>query len=84
MAFEAALTHRFLRELRRLEADIRERALDAINEIIVDPFKGVKLRGELAGLHRWRLGSHRIVYMIDVSTSRIVFLKIGSRKAIYK
>jgi len=55
MPYIAALTRRFLRELRKQPDNIKERTLRAIDEIIANPFLGVKLRGELEGHWRWRM-----------------------------
>jgi len=84
MVYGAALTKRFLRELRKQPADVKERTLRAIDEIIANPFSGVKLRGELEGLWRWRIGEYRIIYLIDDSSKLAVFLDIGPRKSIYR
>jgi len=65
MPYRAALTRRFLRELRRQPPDVKERALKTIDEIISEPFSGTKLRGELEGRWRWRIGQYRIIYLID-------------------
>jgi hypothetical protein len=37
----------------------------AVEELVTNPFAGIKLRGELDGLLRWRTGDYRIVYKID-------------------
>lgn len=84
MPCRAALTKRFLRELRKHPVDVKERTLRAIDEIIANPFLGVKLRGELEGRWRWRIGGYRIIYMIDDSRHLVVFLDIGPRRPIYK
>ena len=52
MAYRAALTKRFLRELKKHPDEVKERTLRAIDEIIANPFLGVKLRGKLEG--HWR------------------------------
>lgn len=84
MAYRAALTKRFLRELRKQPDEVKERTLRAIDEIIANPFSGVKLRGELEGRWRWRIGEYRIIYIIDDSRHLVVFLDIGPRKSIYE
>ena len=84
MVHKAALTKSFLREFRKLPDDVRDRALRGIDEIVANPFLGVKLRGELEGRWRWRIGKFRIIYMIDQSAQLVVFLDVGPRKAIYE
>jgi mRNA interferase RelE/StbE len=84
MPYRAALTKRFIRELDKQTADVKERVLRAIDEIIADPFLGVKLRGELEGHWRWRIGEYRIIYVIDDSRQLVVFLDIEPRRSIYE
>lgn len=45
MVYRAALTRGFPREPMKQPDDLRERALRAMDEMIADPFLGVRLRG---------------------------------------
>lgn len=51
MAYKAALTKNFLTEFKKLPEDVRDRILRVIDEIIANPFLGVKSRGELATVY---------------------------------
>jgi len=84
LAYKAALTKNFLREFKKLPEDVRDKILRAIDEIIAKPFLGVKLRGELEGRWRWRVGKYRIIYIIDQKPQLVVFLDAGLRKTIYE
>jgi len=84
MDYRPALTKKFLRELRKQPNEVKERALRAIDEIIANPLLGVKLRGELQGYWRWRIGEQRIIYKIDDPLHLVVFLDVGPRRSIYK
>jgi mRNA interferase RelE/StbE len=55
-----------------------------LEKIVVNPYFGKKLSGELAGLWRYRVGKYRVIYLIDEKESAIVFLDVGLRKSIYK
>jgi hypothetical protein len=57
--FRSAPTNHFLRELKKLPADVKARVLLAIEELVSNPFAGIRLRGELDGLFRWRTGDYR-------------------------
>ena len=81
--FRSAPTNHFLRELKKLPADVKARVLLAIEELGSNPFAGIRLRGELDGLFRWRTGDYRIVYKIDEEKRLVVLLDVGPRKAIY-
>lgn len=65
MPYRAAFTRSFLRELKKLPDDVKSQVLEAINEMLANPFSGVKLRGELEGYWRWRVGKYRIIHLID-------------------
>jgi mRNA-degrading endonuclease RelE of RelBE toxin-antitoxin system len=49
MPYKAALTKSFLKELKKLPDDVKSKVLEAINDILANPFSGVKLRIELEG-----------------------------------
>jgi len=84
LSYKAALTKNFLRELKKLPDHIKNDILRAIDEIVANPFSGIKLRGELEGRWRWRVGKYRIIYIIDQTPKLVVFLDVGVRKTIYK
>jgi mRNA interferase RelE/StbE len=81
--FRSAPTKHFLRELKKLPAHVKARVLLAIEELVSNPFAGIRLRGELDGLLRWRTGDYRIVYKIDEEKRLVVLLDVGPRRAIY-
>jgi len=84
LAYKAAITKNFLREFKKLPDHIKDGISRAIDEIVANPFSGVKLRGELEGRWRWRVGKYRIVYIIDQTPKLVVLLDVGLRKTIYK
>lgn len=84
LRYEIALTSSFLKELKRLPKGLRSRILKVVDEIAANPFLDVKLRGELEGRWRWRIGKYRIIYLIDEPQKRVVLLDIGLRKFIYE
>jgi len=65
----------------RLDKKQRERIGKAI-----DPLQGrniKRLKGELEGKYRLRVGPFRIVYIVDKSKNLIVIESIGSRGSVY-
>lgn len=81
--FQAAPTKHFLRELKKLPGGVRARTLLAIEELVSNPYAGVRLRGELSGLLRWRTGDYRIIYKIDEAKRLVVIIDVGPRKSVY-
>jgi len=80
LPYKAALTRNFLRQLNKLPKNVKNRVLKAVDELIRNPFLGVRLRGELRGGWRWRVGKYRI----DQKSKLVVFLDVGLRKKIYE
>ena len=39
---------------------------------------------EYEKIWRWRIGKHRIIYLIDEKEKAVAFLDVGLRKAIYE
>jgi mRNA interferase RelE/StbE len=84
LPYKAALTRNFLRQLKNLPENVKNRVLRAVDELIHNPFLGVRLRGELRGRWRCRVGKYRIIYRIDQKSKLVVFLDVGLRKKIYE
>jgi mRNA interferase RelE/StbE len=81
--FRSAPTKHFLRELKKLPAHVRARILLAIEDMMSNRYAGVRLRGELDGLLRWRTGDYRIIYKIDEEKHLVVLIDVGPRKSVY-
>jgi len=81
--FRSAPTKHFLRELKKLPAHVRARILLAIEDTMSNPYAGVRLRGELDGLLRWRTGDYRIIYKIDEGKHLVILIDVGPRKSVY-
>ena len=84
MTYKALFTRSFLREYRKLPKEARKRIEEAILEVVERPYSGTKLRGELTGYYRWRVGNYRIIYIINEKDKQVVFIDIGIRKSIYE
>jgi len=71
--------------LKRLAANEASRVVAAIQKLAIDPRpQGCrKLSGE-ADTYRVRVGVYRIIYEIEDQLLRILVLKIGHRKDVYR
>ncbi len=59
----------------------------AVRELEADPFSSQnirRLRGELEGLYRYRLGRFRMIFRILADAREVRILAIASRGDIYK
>lgn len=73
------------RRLAKLEPVIRRRIATALDALCANPRPNgaVTLKGE-PGLWRIRVGSYRVVYMIEDDRLVVLVLKLGHRRQIYR
>lgn len=81
--YKIILVQRAIKDLDKLSSDIREKILDKINILSDDPIgNSKKLSSPLIGTYRFRVGDYRIIF--DIDKDKVVILRIGNRKDIYK
>lgn len=84
--FELRLSHEATKAYHRLSAKRARQVNRALASLRSDPFAGPqlkRLRGELEGSWRYRVGDVRIIYRVDRET-RIVWIEtIGPRGSVY-
>ena len=73
----------FLKQEKKLDADIKERVVEAFDEILNNPYSGLDLKGDLRGYWNKRIGKYRIIYKIEESEKRVVFFDADLRKRVY-
>ena len=76
------------RQLRKLDRPIQKRILDWLHDRI-DNCKnprhfGEPLKGDLAGLWRYRIGAYRVLCEIQDENIIVLVLAIGHRREVYK
>ena len=72
--------HRDLKKLSKPEA---KRILDQIEkELVKKPKSNPVLKGQFAGLRKYRIGDYRVIYAI--LENDILILRIGNRKDVYR
>jgi mRNA interferase RelE/StbE len=72
--------HRDLKKLPKTEVS---RILDQIeHELIKKPESNPVLKGQFAGLRKYRIGDYRIIYAL--MGANILILRIGNRRDVYK
>ena len=81
--YRARFLKTFLKQEKKLDADIKERVVEAVDEILSDPYSGLNLKGDLRGYWNKRIGKYRIIYKIDESEKRAVFFDVDLRKRVY-
>ncbi len=72
------------KQLERLRDSDRKRIGMAINELLIDPFAGKKLKGEWKDFWSLRVWPFRIIYEIDKNIVTVTIVNVGQRKDVYK
>ena len=70
--------------LDRSDPSIRQRLLNILELLSVDPYQGKELTGPLRGKFSWRVGSYRIIYEIVEQQIQVNVIAIGHRDKIYE
>lgn len=71
------------KDIQKLDIIVKKKIKKKIEEYATDPLcHAKKLINPAAGTYRWRVGNYRIVF--DMEKDKIVILRIGHRREIYK
>ena len=74
--------------LRKIDAEIRKRIFSFLRERVVvsnDPRQlSEPMKGNFAGLCRYRVGDYRIICRVEDNTLTVLVLRIGHRRDVYK
>ena len=80
--YKIVLTKTYLRDSKKLEANIIRRIIEAIEILKTNPYQGRKLSSAEIGKWRLRVGNYRIRY--DIEDKDIILYRVRHRKDIYK
>ena len=83
-SYRILTTRRFLRHLKRLEGEVRERVLDAVREVSERPYLGSTLMFDERRLYKFRVGDYRLVYEVDEEKKAVLFLIVDHRRRVYR
>jgi len=76
-------TRRAERDIKKLEANTKERVGKALLRYSEEPLKfAEKLSDPILGEYRFRVGDYRVIF--DIEGNEIVVLRVGHRREIYK
>ena len=54
-----------------------------VKELLENPYLGLRLKGELDGFWKDRIGTYRIIYKINESSRNVIFYDVDLRKRVY-
>lgn len=76
-----------LKELQNVPKKIQLQILDAVQLLSINPYTELlqikKMKG-LDNLYRFRINDYRVVYSIESKFIKVVIIKVGHRKEIYR
>jgi mRNA interferase RelE/StbE len=86
LAYDAIWHEDSLEDLEKLDRQIAKRIKDKVKEhLLRDPLKlGTPLKGHLKGIYRYRVGSYRVIYIIDRTEHQVRIMGINHRKRVYR
>lgn len=83
MKYEIVYTQRADRDIRKLDAMIKERIGVTLLRYLEEPLRfAEKLTDPRLGGYRFRVGDYRVIF--DIKENHIVVLRVGHRRDIYK
>ena len=83
MAYNIIYKKSVHRDLKKLSKAAAKRILDLLEkELIKQPESNPVLKGQFAGLRKYRVGDYRVIYAL--LGRDILILRIGNRKDVYK
>lgn len=78
------ITAQARRELKSIKKVYQEAISIVFEELRENPFIGKPLARELIGKYSYKVGSYRIIYLIDKKEKLVLVLTAGHRSSIYK
>lgn len=83
MAYNIVYKKSVYRDIKKLSKTEAKRILDLIEtELIKKPESNPTLKGQFAGLRKYRIGDYRVIYAL--LGLDVLILRIGNRKDVYK
>jgi len=83
MNYKIVFTKRAVRDISKLEPEIKEKLGDALRRYGKDPLNYArKMIDPSLGSYRFRIGDYRVIF--DIVGDEIVVLRVGHHKEIYR
>ena len=85
MAYKVIWNEGVINELKEMDRKVASRIANKVeNHLVKSPTDlGVALRGQFAGLYRYRVGKWRVIYSIEPRTETILVLRVEHRDRVY-
>jgi len=81
--YKILITKRAIKDLEKINIKTKSRIRDKIKLLLNDPIgNSKKLSTPIIGTYRFRVGDYRIIF--DIDDDKVIVLRIGHRKDIYR
>jgi mRNA interferase RelE/StbE len=81
--YKVVLTKKALKDLEKIDATVKTRIGNKLKNLMSDPLSdSKKLSNTVIGTYRFRIGDYRVIF--DIEDDKVIILRIGHRKDIYK
>jgi mRNA interferase RelE/StbE len=86
MAYNVIWNEGVIDELKEMDRKVASRIVNKVeNHLVKSPADlGMALRGQFAGLYRYRVGKWRVIYSIEPRTETILVLRVEHRNKVYE
>jgi mRNA interferase RelE/StbE len=81
--FRISYSAKFHRQLSTLDNPVRTRIFNAVQILGINPFAGKPLHGKFNGVWTLRVGSFRVLYLIEDNVCIVTVLSVELRKKVY-
>jgi len=83
MKYKIVFTRRAVKDISKLEPDVKERIGDALARYREDPLSYAgRMVDPSLGSYRFRVGDYRVIF--DLEGDEVVVLRVGHRREIYR
>ena len=83
MKYGSEFTPIFLKLLRKLDRPIKERVVQAVEEVLENPRRGSQLVFAKQVCFKWRIGDYRMIYTIEEGRKVVTFIVVDHRSRVY-
>ena len=86
MAYAIVITRPALRQMKKLDSNIKERLSERIEALAEAPLPpgAVQLKGTSPPLYRVREGNYRIIYCVEHDELTVLVVRIAHRSEVYR
>ena len=82
--YKLVFDKKVIKDLKQIDSVWQKKILNKINDtVVISPYDGKRLVGNMSNFYRIRVGDYRIIYEIIEDVITVEIIKIGHRKEVY-